>query len=143
MALAVLAFPISTAHTVEALTYNELKAYTEKQAEREWSNQLTAHARTLVGKRTGQCVTSLRTYFGVPKGQMGSWAKYTRPNTKTPTVGSIIILNMSMYGHVGIVLRVDGNIITYFDSNGDWKQRGAIRTIINGDRRIAGFRIVK
>lgn len=70
-------------------------------------------------------------------------AKSTKPNTQTPKVGSIIILKISKVGHVGIVIRVDGDLITYFDSNGSWTQRGAIRTIINGDRRIAGFRITK
>lgn len=138
-----LASPISTKTVVakdDYLTYAELKAYSEKQAENEWSNQLVAYSHTLVGKRTGQCVTSLRTYFGISRNEVQGLARSTKPNTQDPKVGSIIILKPN---HVGIVIKVDGNIITYFDSNGQWTQRGAIRTIIKGDRRITGFRITK
>lgn len=145
LALFVLAIPISTTKTATAedsyLTYDQLKAYEEKRQEEQWSNQLVAYASTLVGKRTGQCVVAIRQYFGVPKNEVQGMAKYTKPNTQTPKVGSIIILKMSRYGHVGIVIKVDGDLVTYFDSNGQWTQRGAIRTIIKSDRRIAGYRI--
>lgn len=147
IALGILAIPISIPEKAVAkddyLTYAELKAYEEKKADQEWSNQLVAYSKTLVGKRTGQCVLAVRNYFGVPKSQVSGLAKNTKANTQTPQVGSIIILKLSKVGHVGIVIKVDGNLVTYFDSNGDWRQRGAIRTIINGDRRIAGYRVTK
>jgi hypothetical protein len=144
IALVVLAIPISTTTADDSyLTYDQLKAYEEKRQDDEWSRQLVAHAQTLVGKRTGQCVVAIRQYFGVPKSEVQGMAKSTKPNTQTPRVGSIIILKMSKVGHVGIVIKVDGDLITYFDSNGQWTQRGAIRTIIKNDRRISGYRITK
>jgi len=144
MALVVLAIPINTTIAKDDyLTYDELKRYEEKKAEQQWSNQLVAYSQSLVGKRTGQCVTSLRQYFGISRSEVQGLAKNTKPNTQTPKIGSIIILKMSSVGHVGIVIRVDGDLITYFDSNGDFRQRGAIRTIITGDKRIAGYRITK
>lgn len=148
IALGILAIPISIPEKVVAkddyLTYDQLKAYEEKRQEQEWSNQLVAYSKTLVGKRTGQCVVALRKYFGVPKGQMGGMAKSTQPNTREAKVGSIIVFkNMSKWGHVGIVIKVDGELVTYFDSNGQWAERGAIRTIIKSDRRISGYKITK
>lgn len=144
MALVVLALPISTATAKDSyLTYDELKAYQQKQEEQQWSAQLVAYSQTLVGKRTGQCVTSLRQYFGISKNEVQGLAKSTKPNTQSPKVGSIIILKMSRAGHVGIVIKVDGELVTYFDSNGSWTQRGAIRTILINDRRISGYRITK
>jgi hypothetical protein len=144
VALAVFALPISTATAKDDyLTYDELRRYEEKKQEQQWSNQLVAYSQTLVGRRTGQCVVSLRQYFGISRSEVQGLAKSTRPNSKDPKVGSIIILKMSSVGHVGIVIRVDGDLVTYFDSNGSWTQRGAIRTIIKSDRRIAGYRITK
>lgn len=146
IALGLLAIPISNPESAVAkddyLTYDQLKAYEEKRQEQEWSNQLVAYSKTLVGKRTGQCVVAVRQYFGISKSEVQGMAKYTKPNTQTPKVGSIIIFKgMSRYGHVGIVIATDGELVTYFDSNGSWNQRGAIRTIIKSDRRISGYRI--
>ena len=154
IALGILAIPISIPESVVAqdyLTYDELKAYEQqkqeyerKQAEQEWSRQLVAYSQTLVGKRTGQCVLAIRNYFGISRNEVAGMAKYTKANTQRPQVGSVIIFkNLSKYGHVGIVIAVNGNQITYFDSNGDWRQRGAIRTIISSDRRISGYRIIQ
>jgi len=125
------------------LTYDELKAYQERQAELEWSRQLTSYAQTLVGKRTGQCVLAIRQRFGVPASEVQGLAKNTRPNTKDAKVGSVIIFkNLSKYGHVGIVLSESDTHVTYFDSNGDWSFKGAIRTIAKTDPRISGYKII-
>jgi len=139
LAIAMVAVPKDLNAKDSYLTYDQLKAYQQEQeiakaktAEAQWSNQLVAYSKTLVGKRTGQCVLALRNHFGISKSEVQGMAKSTRPNTQTPTVGSIIVLNMSKVGHVGIVIKVDGNVITYFDINGNWTQRGAIRTIIKG-----------
>lgn len=147
VALGILALPISIPEKVVAkddyLTYDQLKAYETQKAEQEWSRQLVAYSKTLVGKRTGQCVLAIRHYFGISRNEVAGMAKYTRPNTQTPKVGSVIIFKgMSKYGHVGIVIATDGELVTYFDSNGDFTQRGAIRTIIKSDRRISGYRII-
>lgn len=147
LALGVFAIPINIPEKAIAkddyLTYDQLKAYQEQKEEQEWSTQLTAYSSTLVGRRTGQCVLALRNYYGVRRSEVQGLAKNTKANTKEPKIGSVIILKMSWAGHVGIVIKVDGDLVTYFDSNGSWTQRGAVRTIIKSDRRIAGYRIVK
>lgn len=147
LALIVLAIPISTTKTAiadDSHKTNDLhEAYIAYLGAQEWSAQLTSYSKTLVGKRTGQCVTSLRAYFGESRKDVQGLAKNTKPNTQTPEIGSIIILKMSWAGHVGKIIDIDGNTITYWDSNGDWSQRGAIRTININDRRIAGYRITK
>lgn len=146
VALALLAVPISNAKTAiaeDSYKTNDLhEAYIEYLQAQEWSAQLTAYSKTLVGKRTGWCVIALRERFSVPKSQVQGAAKSTKPNTQTPEIGSVIILKMSAYGHVGIVIKVDGDSVTYFDSNGDWTFRGAIRTINVADKRISGYRVL-
>lgn len=104
-----------------------------------WSKQLTVYSQTLVGKRTGQCVMALRNYFGIPYSEVHGYARYTKINSHEAKVGSVIVLNMSRYGHVGIVIAVSGDKVTYFDSNGNWRQRGAIRTINKNNRLILGY----
>jgi hypothetical protein len=86
---------------------------------------------------------ALRERFGVPRSEVQGKAKYTRINSREPKVGAVIVFpGLSSLGHVGLVLRVEGNQVIYFDSNGDWKFRGAIRTININDRRIGGYRII-
>jgi hypothetical protein len=161
-ALALLALPISNATAQDASyelqnTFNQYQqAYYNQQAEYQWSAQLVAHAQTLVGKRTGQCVTSIRTYFGVPKSEVQGLAKNTKINSQTGKVGAIVVFKrMSWAGHVGYqITPVDssGNF-QYFDSNGDggryirgrwvWDEKAKIRTINIKDPRISGYRIYR
>lgn len=142
MALLTLALPISVKANGLQETYNPQKTFSVEEQEQEWSRQLVAYSRTLVGKRTGQCVTSLRTYFGIQKSEVSGLAKNTKINSSQPKVGAIIVFKrMSWAGHVGLVIKTEGDLVTYFDSNGDWRQRGAIRTININDRKISGYRI--
>lgn len=125
------------------LTYAELKAYEEKKANDEWSDQLVAYSQTLVGKKTGQCVLSLRNYFGVPKSEVQGMAKHTKANSSVGQVGSVIIFkNMSKYGHVGILIKDQGDSWLYFHSNIDWHGTGRINSIRKDDYRISGYRII-
>lgn len=148
-ALVVLAIPISTTKTAVAddsyHTYELQQAYYNQQAEYQWSSQLVAYSQTLIGKKTGQCVVAIRQYFGVPRGEMAGLAKNTRINSATGKVGAIVVFKyLSWAGHVGYqITPVDpwGNF-QYFDSNGDWRGRGAVRTINIKDRRISGYRII-
>ncbi len=155
VALGILALPISIPEKAIANdasyelqnTYNELQqAWYNQQAEYQWSSELVAYSKTLIGKRTGQCVTSLRQYFGVPKSEVQGLAKNTKINSQTGKVGAIIVFKkMSWAGHVGYqITPVDnqGNF-QYFDSNGSWGQRGAVRTINVADKRISGYRIYR
>lgn len=140
-----LAFPISTKIAVADDSYktNDLQAqYLAYQEAQEWSVELTTYSATLVNKRTGQCVMALRKYFSVPYSEVHGAARTTIPNSSTPAIGAVIILKMSSLGHVGIVIAINDNQIIYFDSNGDWRQRGAIRSININDPRIKGFRII-
>jgi hypothetical protein len=146
IALVVLATPIST-HTATAdssyLTYDQLKAYTEKQAEQQWSAQLVAYAQTLVGKRTGTCVLSLRNHFGVPRADVQGLAKSTKINSKTGKVGAVIVFrNLSKYGHVGYIIADHGDTWLYFHSNIDWRGTGRIDKIAKTDSRISGYRLI-
>ena len=130
-------------HAEASVTYAELKAYEEEKANNEWSNQLVAHAKTLQGKRTGQCVLALRNKFGVPKSEVQGAAKTTKINSQTGKVGSVIVFrNMSKYGHVGILLQDTGDGWLYFHSNVDWRGTGRIDWISKTDRKISGYRII-
>lgn len=156
VALVVLALPISAqANGLQEQTnglqetYNPQTQISQEELakiqEQEWSRQLVSYAQTLKGKRTGQCVVALRKYFGISRSEVQGLAKNTKINSPTGKVGAIVVFKkMSWAGHVGIqITPVDsqGNF-QYFDSNGNWNKRGAIRTININDRRISGYRII-
>lgn len=143
VALITLALPISVKADDSYKTYELQQAYFDQQAEYQWSSQLTTYSQTLVGKRTGQCVLAIRNYFGVPRSEVQGLAKNTKTNSKTPKIGAVIVLRMSWAGHVGLVINKNQDTVTYFDSNGNWTQRGAIRTISINDQRIVGYRIIQ
>lgn len=136
--------PVKTATAEDSyLTYDQLKAYTEKQAELEWSKQLTAYAQTLVGKRTGSCVLSLRNHFGVPRNEVQGAAKQTKINSSTGKVGAVIVFrNLSKWGHVGLIIADEGDHWLYFHSNMSFTGRGRIDRIAKTDKKISGYRII-
>lgn len=142
-----LAIPISNTKTAVAedsyLTYDQLAEFQAKQAEDEWSRQLTAYSQTLVGTKWEWCVIGVRKYFGVPYSKLNGAARSNKPDTKEPQVGSVMVLNMSKWGHVAMTLSYDDTKITYIDWNGGGGGRGTIRTIARNDKRIIGFKIVK
>ena len=141
--LAGVAVPKDTKALDSYVTYDQLKEYQEKQAEKEWSAQLTAHAQTLVGKRTGTCVLTLRKHFGVPRNEVQGFAKSTRINSKQGKIGSVIVFkNLSKWGHVGITIGEDDQYWYYFHGNIDFKGTGRIDKIAKSDPRISGFRII-
>lgn len=144
LALGLLFYRVPTATAADGyVTYDELKAYQEKQAEIEWSRQLTAYAKTLVGKRTGQCVTSLRNYFGVPRADVQGLAKHTKINSASGKVGAVIVFrNLSKYGHVGYIIADEGDTWLYFHSNIDWRGTGRIDKIKKTDPHISGYRVI-
>ena len=110
---------------------------------RKLSIELTQRAETLRGTFQGQCVVGARNFLGVGRDVLQGMAKNTKTNSKDPEVGSIIKLGMSRYGHVGVVLYTTEAEVFYYDSNGDWRQRGAIRQIKINDKRIKGYKIVE
>lgn len=116
-------------------------AYEDEQKQK--SIALTKKAESLVGTKQGQCVVAVRNFLGVSRNEIQGLAKNTRINSQTWEVGAIIVFRMSAAGHVGVALFSDANnYLWYWDSNGDWKGRGAIRKIKLDDPRIRGYRIV-
>ncbi len=106
-----------------------------------YSDFLTAKAEKLVGRKEGQCVVAVRNFLGVGRDEVAGLAKNTKINSQTPALGAIIVLKLSAPGHVGVVLDYDDNTVIYYDSNGDWTQRGAIRERPIIDPKIRGYRI--
>lgn len=50
---------------------------------------------------------------------------------------------MSYAGHVSVALYEENGYLVYYDSNGDFRQRGAIRKIAIDHPLISGYRIIK
>lgn len=126
---------------IEDLKKQALIEY-KKQKEKEYKQSLITKAERLKGKYQGQCVVAVRNFLGVGRDQIQGMAKSTKINSREPKIGSIIVLAMSKAGHVGVILDDQGERLMYFDSNGDWRQRGAIRYINKNDPRIRGYRII-
>ncbi len=121
----------------------EYEAYIRELEAQEWSRQLVAYAKTLQGSRWEQCVIGIRKHFGVPYAKLHGAARSNKPDTKQAEIGSVIVLNLSYYGHVGKVIAKDSQTVTYIDWNGGGGGRGTIRTININDKRIIGYIIVK
>lgn len=119
------------------------KQYEEEQQRQELIDDLFAKATAKRGTRQGQCVIAVRSFLQIGRDQIQGYARNTKINSKEPEIGSIIKLNMSKAGHVGVVLNFDDEVITYYDSNGDWRQRGEIRKMKRKDKRILGYRIIE
>lgn len=86
----------------------------------------------------GQCVIWVRYYADVDyTGNARDWAKYA--NTDTPAAGDIIILNLSRYGHLGIIMSVNNGIITYRSRNNGALWVVSDDTISVNDSRILGY----
>lgn len=86
----------------------------------------------------GQCALWVRYYADVDfTGNARDWVKYA--NTTTPEVGDIIILNLSRYGHVGIIISIDEGVITYRSRNNGTLWVVSDNEINTGDIRILGY----
>lgn len=107
------------------------------------SEELTARAQKLVGVWQGQCVIGVRKFLGVGRNVVQGRAITTKTDTTTWTVGAIIVLRLSSAGHVGVTLYSDGVHGWYYDTNGDWTERGAIRKIRLDSPLIVGYKIIK
>ena len=139
-----LALPIKATAQENGLqdTYNpQQQAHLQ---EIEWSNQLVAYARSLEGKRLGQCVLTLRNYFGVPRSEVQGMAKNTKINSSTGKVGAVVVFKrMSWAGHVAIqITPVDSNGNFQYFAGNENRGRAVIKTININDPRISGYRII-
>lgn len=82
------------------------------------------------------CVTFVKRLTGYDK-SVGT-AKNWPINTKTPTVGGVVVTNESPSGHVAYIMGVNGNLLTVKEAN--WVHcKLTTRTINTDDRIIKGF----
>lgn len=122
----------------------------EKQTEAIFKEQQEALSQSLVsrayaqrGKWYGQCVIGVRQFLNVGRSEVSGFAKNTEINSHDPFVGSIIVLNMSRAGHIGVVLYETPSEIYYYDTNYSWNGRAAIHSIAINDTRIKGYHKVQ
>lgn len=115
-----------------------------------YKNELNQKAQKLKGKWQGQCVVAVRKFIwgqeadsDFARSQIKGLAAHLKTNTQTPEIGAIIKLETGYTDHVGVVLDYNDQYITYYDSNGDWTERAAIRSIKTSDQKILGFKIIK
>lgn len=96
------------------------------------------------GIARGQCVCFVKDFIDKNGGDSSqysgnaiTWKRYI--NTDTPQVGDVVVMNNGWFGHVGIVIKVDGTSITIIERNflGLWIV--SERTIDISDATIEGF----
>lgn len=127
----------------EAAIINPSEVYSTPSAEElqhiQKSLELSQKARKLVNRFGGQCVTFARNFTGATPSDISGMAKNITTNTTTPAIGEIIKTDESIFGHVGVIIGIDGDILTIVDSNYNWDQRIQIRTINLQNPHIMGY----
>ncbi len=106
----------------------------------EW--QLTQKAKKLVGRYGGQCVTFARNFTQASSTIVSGVAKNVQTNTTTPEIGAIVKTNESRFGHLAVLISMDGNTGTVVDSNYGWNGIIRIREIQLDDPKIVGYVIL-
>lgn len=101
--------------------------------------QLTEKANQLKGKYGGQCVTFARKFAEMPAELVSGTAKYVPTNSQTPELGAIIKTNESKYGHLAVVIGIEGENLTLVESNYAWSGQISVRVINASDKRILGY----
>jgi hypothetical protein len=120
-------------------SFNVIFKPTFEEMQEALSSKLLNQASDLQGRFGGECVIFARNFLD--DSSIKGYARNIKPNSNLPQIGSVILLKMSSLGHVGVILYFDDNVITYIDSNGDFKKKIAIRTIRVNDKRIKGYKI--
>lgn len=126
------------------------KIVIEKQVFSPRANPVIAKSSTIVDPPIvnyfpwGQCtwyVASKRkvTWNGHARSWFWNAKAQGRPVGKIPKVGSIIVLNQGYYGHVGFIEKVNGNIITYSESNNPIPGRITRQTVNYKTLPVIGF----
>lgn len=86
----------------------------------------------------GQCVNWVKYHTDLQiSGNAIAWADYGRKFD--PLIGDVIVLNMSRWGHIGIIINIEDSKITYRSRNqeGLWVISDTIIDI--SDNRILGY----
>lgn len=64
----------------------------------------------------GQCVNWVKYITGLNyPGNAKDWVQYI--NSDKPVVGSVVVLNVGKWGHIGVVVKVEGNTVTVRSRN--------------------------
>lgn len=146
MALITLALPISVKADDSNKTYDLQQTYnTQQQAkydELQWSYQLVAYAKTLEGKRGGQCVVFARWLTGADRSKISGMAKTMQTNSRIARVGAIVKTKESKVGHVAVVIAISQNQILVVESNYHWNQKISTRWINIDSPKISGYLVL-
>jgi len=84
------------------------------------------------------CVSYSRWRTGINVGSIGVAANHP-VNSKTPSVGAIIVLHSKPDGHLGAVESFTDTTVTFSDCNQDFKCKCGTRTYSLTDSRIVGY----
>lgn len=105
--------------------------------------KLISQANALRRTTQGQCVSAIRNFLGVGRDQVSGIAKNLIINSEIPQIGAIIKLDMSRNGHIGVIIDINKEVITYYDSNGNLNEKADVRIIKVDDIRVLGYKIVE
>ncbi len=100
---------------------------------------LTKKANQIKGTYGGQCVTFARNFTGMPPELVSGIAKNIPTNSQTPEIGAIIKTNESKYGHLAVIIGIEGENLTLVESNYSWDSHVSVRVINASDKRILGY----
>ena len=100
---------------------------------------LIQRAKKLKGTTQGSCVTFARNFLRLSGDEIKGVAKNLRTNSETPEVGAIGKTNESRYGHLFVIIGIEGENLTIVDSNYGWDNKVRIRQLSTQDRRILGY----
>jgi hypothetical protein len=106
------------------------------------SYKLTVAADKLQGKYGGQCVTFAREFTGATPDVVGGLARNVQTSTTTPEIGAIVKTDESRFGHLAVVIGMDGDTLTVVESNYHWNERIDIRELPATDPKIVGYIII-
>lgn len=70
------------------------------------------------GQRIGQCITGARLFLGITSSIISGYARNVPTNSTVPKIGAIVKTAESQAGHVAVVIKISGDSIEIFESNG-------------------------
>lgn len=118
----------------------EFKQEWVRYEQQQLSDQLTSRAYAFKGRYGGACVSFARAFLGVEKSEIPSVARDLEVNQRQPDIGFVIKTSESVWGHVGVIIQIDGNMLTVVESNYTWNGIVGIRQLNAQDSRILGYR---
>ena len=83
------------------------------------------------------CVLTAKYILGRESETWGN-ARDIKPNSNSPVVGSLVILNEGYFGHIAILLNYSDKHITFEEGNWEFCKK-TVRTLDISDPRILGY----